>query len=66
MKRTITSPDSPVCVDAESKPEEFHASQAWRRKMALLEEIHSEISPQILIATREESFLPEIFQRLRP
>ena len=37
-----------------------HPSEAWRRKMALLETIHTEISSrlEVIIADAEEDFIP--------
>lgn len=39
-------------------------SEAWLRKMALLESIHTEISPQleVIIANEDDDFIPVIFQ----
>lgn len=39
-----------------------NASEAWRRKMALLETIHTEISPQleVMMANEDDDFIPTV------
>ena len=61
MKPGFMLPNPPVCAEEEIanwEPPVFRRSQTWERKMALLEEIHDEISPQLqeLIAKSDDAY----------
>jgi len=66
MKPGFMLPNPPVCAGEEIanwEPPVFRPLQTWERKMALLEEIHDEISPQLqeLIAKCDDDCLHEPF-----
>lgn len=65
--RTTTTPWAEAIEDQNRVAEGNHdfvgASEAWRRKMALLEEIHEQISPQLaaMRMAEEDMVEPEDF-----
>ena len=66
MKPQIILPNPRISI-REPIPSSGHdvrdGSEAWLRKMALLESIHTEISPQleVIIANEEDDFIPGQF-----